>query len=418
MRCEVSGVRIKPQLRTPNTEHLTFHTLHPFESGTIMRNLRRLLTGWSVAALTLGVAMARADEQLVTVKYVGTDVRKAISMLQTVSGLRVLVDPKVPAKRITLSLKDLPPEDALRTVASAAGLNCRKLGNAFLVEPRAAKKPLTESEAQVLDRAAADLQEAERLQKGAAGLGGIVQPHAPPPPDAVYRLRGAEPVAPVEVSPEVLEALERPVEVAVKNGPISEVTRQLSRSTGIKVSTDSPQAAGLVATVELRGIALKAALELVAGQTGLQISPRPDGVAFVTPGLSLDMAQARMRQVPAGAQHVDQGQLWTAEWANALSSGISTPSGPRPHRDLRRQPMHPEDSALELKPRRGAPLGQPAPAGAPRPAVKSGAPTAARSEGSAGAKAPAARGSKKTTPRSTAKTTKAKKGKKTARSEE
>jgi hypothetical protein len=32
-----------------------------------MRNFRRLLTGWTVAALTLGVTLARADEQLVTV---------------------------------------------------------------------------------------------------------------------------------------------------------------------------------------------------------------------------------------------------------------------------------------------------------------------------------------------------------------
>ena len=59
-------------------------------------------------------------------------------------------------------------------------------------------------------------------------------------------------------------------------------------------------AAGMVVTIGLHGIPLKAALELVAGQTGLQISPRPDGVAFVQPGLSLDRAQAHHFPHPRG----------------------------------------------------------------------------------------------------------------------
>jgi hypothetical protein len=384
-----------------------------------MRTIRRLLAGWSVAALTLGVTLARADEQLVTVKYVGTDVKKAISMLQTVSGLRVVVDPKVPAKRITLSLKDLSPEDALRTVASAAGLSCRKLGNAFLVEPRGTTKPLSESEVQALDRAAAGLHEAERRQGRAPGGGGIVQPHAPAPPASFESVRGRQREDPVPVSREVLEALERPVEVAVKNSPIQAVTDQLSRAVGIRVTTDSPDAAGLVATVELHGIPLKAALELVAGQTGLQISPRSDGVAFVTPGLSLDSVQTRMRQSPAGAVHVDQGQLWTGEWSNVLSSGISTPNGTRPHRDLRRQPLHPEDRALELKPRGGAPLGRPAPAATPQPDAKRAPTSAPRQEGAAGVSAPLANSQKpKSTRGNNAKAAKTKRGKKTARSQE
>jgi hypothetical protein len=369
-----------------------------------------------MAALTLGVTLARADEQLVTVKYVGTDVRKAINMLQTVSGLRVLVDPKVPAKRITLSLKDLPPEDALRTVVSAAGLSCRKLGNAFLVETRAAKKPDSVTDAQARDQATADLLEVERRQRSAPAVGGIVQPHAPAAPSTASKI--GERATPVSVSAELLEALERPVEVEVKNGPISAVASQLSRSTGIKVSADAPQAEGLVATVELHGIALKAALELVAGQTGLQISPRADGVAFVPPGLSLDAAQARLRQVPGQAQHVTQGQLWTAEWANVLTSGISTTSGARVQQDLRRQPLHPEERGLELKPRRGGSLAHPAPVTAPPPAGRGGAMAAPRPGGSAGASGPAAGQKPKTPTRSAGKPAKGKKAKKTARDPE
>src|SRR3954454_17584814 len=120
----------------------------------MMRNSRRLLTGWAAAILALGVTVARADEQLVTLKYVGTDVRKAISLLQTVSDLRVVIDPKVPSKRITLSLKDVPPEDALRTVVASAGLSCRKVGNGFVVEPkRAEKREADANKTPALDRA-------------------------------------------------------------------------------------------------------------------------------------------------------------------------------------------------------------------------------------------------------------------------
>src|SRR3954454_13240705 len=134
----------------------------------MMRNSRRLLTGWAAAILALGVTVARADEQLVTLKYVGTDVRKAISLLQTVSDLRVVVNPKVPSKRITLSLKDVPPEDALRTVVASAGLSCRKVGNAFLVETKRPEKPHADHP-QAVER---DQTLQEAPGRGAGGFGG------------------------------------------------------------------------------------------------------------------------------------------------------------------------------------------------------------------------------------------------------
>ncbi len=318
-----------------------------------MLNYSRIVTGWAVALLTLGTSLARADDQLVTLKYVGTDVRKAIGMLQTVSDLRVAIDPRVPSKRITLSLKDLPPEDALRTVVASAGLTCRKVGNAFLVEPRPAKPRdgATGKAAAAGDKAAAG---GDRPAAGVPLLmprlgGGIIQPNAP----GAMSGAGAERESAVTVPPAVLAALEQPVDVDVKNGPLSAVTEQLSKSAGIKVSADPMLSEGLVATVGLHGIPMKAALELVAGQTGLQISPRPDGVAFVQAGLSLDRVQAQRGRAPAGVIRVDQGQLWTAEWANALTSGISgSTTNPAP-RSLRRQTLNGDDHALEFKPRSG-----------------------------------------------------------------
>src|SRR5947209_19856519 len=139
-----------------------------------MLNFRRILTGWFMVALALGATMARADDQnVVSLNCRAMEVQKAIMILRTVSDLRVVMDPRVPRKRITLSFKDLPPEDALRTVVYAAGLSCRKSGNAWVVEP---KKPL----AQNADRARAALQ-GDSVPASAAAVvpglaGGIVNP--------------------------------------------------------------------------------------------------------------------------------------------------------------------------------------------------------------------------------------------------
>jgi len=170
----------------------------------------------------------------------------------------------------------------------------------------------------------------------------------------------------------VLAGLERPVDVDVKNGPLTEVMEQLSHSSGLKVTADPKLAASLVATLGLHGIPLKTALEWVAGQTGLQISPRPDGVALVTPVLSLDTAQGRTRRMPEGARRVEQGQLWTAEWADVLTSGISAFNEPGPPHSLRRQPANPDGRPVEFKPRIGGPRQVTAPVASPP--VKAGAP--------------------------------------------
>ena len=301
------------------------------------------------ALLVVCAGQARADDQhVVSLTCRGMTVQKAISILQTVSDLRVVVDPKVPDKRITLSLKDLPPEDALKTIVAAAGLTYRKVGNAFLVErmggAAAAKNGSRETP-----------EPTGPTTHGAAApglVGGIVHPDQPEATPGAGGL-AAQQQAPVVVSHTVLAALEHTVEVDVKNGPLTEVMEQLSRSTGIKVVADPSLSAGLVATVGLHGIPLKNALEMVAGQTGLQISPRPEGVAFVTPGFSLDAAQARTRRAPAGAKLVEQGQLWTAEWASVLSSGISAFDGTRVIRSLRRQSLHPDGRPLQFRPRSG-----------------------------------------------------------------
>jgi hypothetical protein len=311
-----------------------------------MLKIRRIVSGWFVAVLAVGAVAARAEAQnVVSLTCRSMEVRKAITILQTVSDLRVLVDPKVPSKRITLSFKDLPPEDALRTIVSAAGLSYSKLGNAFVVR---SKKPLGQN----IEGARAALQgdSVPAVQLGTTpSVGGIVHPNAPAPAPTALTLQ------PVAVAPEVLAGIERPVDVDVKNGPLTDVMEQLSRSSGLKVTADSKLAGGLVATLALHGIPLKSALELVAGQTGLQISPRPDGVALVTPVLSLDTAQTRTRSTPPGAQRVEQGQLWTAEWANALTSGISAFTNPTPVRSLRRQPAHADGKPVEFKPRSGGP---------------------------------------------------------------
>ena len=144
------------------------------------------------------------------------------------------------------------------------------------------------------------------------------------------------------------------MDVDVKNGPLTEVMAQLSRSAGIKVTADPGLSAGLVATVGLHGIPLQSALELVAGQTGLQISPRPDGVAFVTPGLSLDAAQSRMPRAPSRAKRVEQGQLWTAEWVHVLTSGFSAFDESNALRSLRRQTVNPDGRPLAFEPRSGS----------------------------------------------------------------
>src|SRR5947208_1802653 len=143
-----------------------------------MLNFRRILTGWFMVALALGATMARADDQnVVSLNCRAMEVQKAIMILRTVSDLRVVVDPKVPRKRITLSFKDLPPEDALRTVVSAAGLSYRKVGNAFLVEPK-------KTTALGADRAGLALQGASAPTNAAGaapGIGaGIVNPNGPP----------------------------------------------------------------------------------------------------------------------------------------------------------------------------------------------------------------------------------------------
>ena len=311
-----------------------------------MLNFRRIVSGWFVAVVAVGAATARAEAQnVVSLTCRAMEVQKAITILQTVSDLRVVVDPTVPRKRITLSFKDLPPEDALRTIVSAAGLSYDKLGNAFVVRP---KKRLGQS----VEGARAALQgdSVPAVQVGATpGLGGIVHPNAPSPATTTVALQ------PIAIAPEVLAGLERPVDVDVKNGPLTDVMEQLSRTSGLVVTADSKLAGGLVATLALHGIPLKNALELVAGQTGLQIAPRPDGVALVTPVLSLDSAQTRTRRTPPRAQRVEQGQLWTAEWANALTSGISAFTDPTPVRSLRRQPAHPDGKPVEFKPRSGGP---------------------------------------------------------------
>ncbi len=341
-----------------------------------MFNCRQILTGLAVAALALGAVIARADDpHVVSLTCRGTEVRKAIQILQTVSDLRVLVDPKVPHSRITLSLKDLPPEDALKTVVAAAGLSYRKFGNAFLVEP---KEGGTLSAA----RARAALESAESATGSTPAApapgSGIIRPDSLTPspggPGTVDQRQ-----APVAVSPELLAALDRSVEVQVKNGPLSEVMAQLSHSAGVQVTADLSLSAGLVATVELHGIPLKSALELVAGDSGLQISPRPDGVAFVTPGLSLETAQARARHAPAGARRVEHGQLWTAEWANVLSSGFSDFDQMQPVRSLRRQSFSPDGRGIEFKPRVGG-LRQGGPVAVPAPGMpaKAGEKRAAR----------------------------------------
>src|SRR5262249_5478984 len=116
-----------------------------------MLNFRRIVTGWFVLALAFSASSSRAEDQnVVSLTCRGMEVQKALTILRTVSALRIVVDPKVPHKRITLSFKDLPPEDALRTVVSAAGLNYRKVGNAYIVE---AKKGANQS----VDRARAAL---------------------------------------------------------------------------------------------------------------------------------------------------------------------------------------------------------------------------------------------------------------------
>jgi hypothetical protein len=332
-----------------------------------MFNYRRILTGLAVVALALSGVRARADDpHVVSLTCRGTEVRKAIQILQTVSDLRVLVDPKVPHVRITLSLKDLAPEDALKTVVAAAGLSYRKFGNAYLVEPKGGG---TLSAA----RAHAELEALEGAAGSPAAAAGprsaIVSPDSPPAPTELG-VQVEQRQAPVAVSPEVLAALERKVDVDVKNGPLTDVMAQLSHAAGIQVTADPSLSAGLVATVGLHGIPLKSALELVAGDTGLQISPRPDGVALVTPGVSLDTAQAQARRAPANARQVEHGQLWTAEWAGVLSSGFAAFDQTQPARSLRRQSFRPEGQPIEFKPRAGG-LRLAAPAPAPVPGLKS-----------------------------------------------
>jgi hypothetical protein len=304
-----------------------------------------------VAVLALGSTLAQAGEQrVVSLTYRGTEVRRALSMLQTVSDLRVLIDPRVQPKRITLSLKDVPPEDALSAVVAAAGLTYRKAGNAYLVEPKGVRQAGS-------DRATAQAAGAYAAQPSGPGVpgygGGIVQPTVPVPVPGSVVPKLVERSEPVPVAAEVLEALDRTVEVDVKNGPLTAVTEQLSRTARTQVSADPALSAGLVATVSLHGIPLRGALELVAGQTGLQISPRPDGVAFVQPGLSLDAAQARQRHAPASARRVEQGQLWTAEWAEVLTTGVTPAAESHPSSSLRRMPTNPDGRPLEFKPRSG-----------------------------------------------------------------
>jgi hypothetical protein len=68
---------------------------------------------------------------------------------------------------------------------------------------------------------------------------------------------------------------------------------------------------------------------------------------------------------------VEQGQLWTAEWADVLTSGISAFNDPAPVTNLRRQPSNPDGRPIEFKPRSGGPrLAAPAAAG---PIVKAAA---------------------------------------------
>jgi hypothetical protein len=331
-----------------------------------MFNCRRILTGLTAAVLALCAAMARADDaHVVSLTCRGMEVRKAIDILQRVSELRVLVDPKVPHNRITLSLKDLPPEDALKTVVAAAGLTYQKFGNAYLVEPRGGG---TLSAARVRAELEAQARSAGSPPAAPGPVSAIVSPDAPPPPAGVNGQ--ADQRQAVVVSPDVLAALDRTVEVDVKNGPLTDVMAQLSHSAALQVTADPRLSAGLVATVGLHGLPLWSALELVAEQTGLQISPRADGVAFVTPGLSLETAQARARRAPATARRVEHGQLWTAEWANVLSSGFSAFDETQPVRSLRRQTLSPDGRPIPFRPRVGGPR-QPARLTTPAAGLKS-----------------------------------------------
>ena len=85
-----------------------------------MLNLRWILTGWFVLALAFSASSSRAEDQnVVSLTCRGMDVQKALTILRTVSALRIVVDPKVPHKPITLSFKDLPPEGQAQMAAQA-----------------------------------------------------------------------------------------------------------------------------------------------------------------------------------------------------------------------------------------------------------------------------------------------------------
>jgi Putative zinc-finger len=122
----------------------------------------------------------------------------------------------------------------------------------------------------------------------------------------------SRPAAPV-VTTALMEAMRRPVRVAVADVPLTDLLRQISASAGVAITLDPQVPDTMRCHAELPDVPLYEALEKVADATRLVIALQGNGVAL------------RPR---AGALPNAHSPYWSREWGTAPETGFASKESP------------------------------------------------------------------------------------------
>ena len=77
---------------------------------------------------------AKDSSKTISANFVDADIKQILSMFARQSGVNIIVSPEVKGK-ITIGLRELPLEEALKSVLMAAGLTYQMVGNTYVVMP-------------------------------------------------------------------------------------------------------------------------------------------------------------------------------------------------------------------------------------------------------------------------------------------
>ncbi|HVP38721.1 MAG TPA: secretin N-terminal domain-containing protein [Candidatus Saccharimonadales bacterium] len=98
--------------------------------------MRRLVwLGWAVAALALGAAGAAADEARFTLDYKGARVEDVVRALTAQAGLGMVTSGSLPGT-VSLHLRDVTFEEAMRHLADATGICWARHGEVVTINPQ------------------------------------------------------------------------------------------------------------------------------------------------------------------------------------------------------------------------------------------------------------------------------------------